>query len=34
MIVYFACFAVGFTAKMLLDDHRALLRELKERVKP
>ena len=32
MIVYFACFAVGFTARMLIDDHMALLRELKERV--
>ena len=31
-MIYFACFIVGFTAKMLWDDHMALLRELKERV--
>ena len=31
-MIYFACFIVGFTAKVLLDDHKALMRELKERV--
>ena len=30
---YFALFVMGFTCKMLWDDHRALVRQYKQRVK-
>jgi len=30
MLIYFCFFVVGFTCKMLWDDHRALVRQYRE----